>query len=155
MGRRGPAPQPTKLKLLRGNPGKRALNDREPEPEPLASSECPAHLKGDARSLWNSIVKPLVACAVITVVDVGVAEMLCETHRERRVLEAQQRKVGIPQAITLGYHRRIMELRKLEITLRRELGATPAARSAVRTAKPKSVAKDEDEERTFGRRRKA
>lgn len=32
MGKRGPAPKPTKLKALQGNPGKRPLNENEPEP---------------------------------------------------------------------------------------------------------------------------
>lgn len=153
MGRRGPQPQPTKLKLLRGNPGKRPLNDEEPEPEPLPSSACPKHLKGDARTTWNNLIKPLIECGVITVVDVGVVEMLCQTRKELRLLERRQEKVGIQEAITLGIHRRIMELRKLEITLRRELGATPASRSAVRTARPKKIpTKDESEGRFFGRK---
>ena len=30
MGKRGPAPKPTALKVLQGNPGKRKLNDSEP-----------------------------------------------------------------------------------------------------------------------------
>jgi hypothetical protein len=32
MGRRGPPPQPTKLRLLSGNPGKRPLPRAEPQP---------------------------------------------------------------------------------------------------------------------------
>ena len=43
----GPPPKPTKLKLLAGNPGKRPLNENEPEPEAVAPS-VPAHLDDEA-----------------------------------------------------------------------------------------------------------
>ena len=33
MGKRGPRPQPTQLRLVRGNPGKRAINKLEPKPD--------------------------------------------------------------------------------------------------------------------------
>ena len=32
MGRHGPAPEPTALKLVHGNPGKRPINKAEPRP---------------------------------------------------------------------------------------------------------------------------
>ncbi len=32
MGQRGPAPKPTALRILEGNPGKRPLNASEPRP---------------------------------------------------------------------------------------------------------------------------
>ena len=37
---RGRRPKPTRLKLLTGNPGKRPLNDDEPQPQ-AAIPECP------------------------------------------------------------------------------------------------------------------
>jgi hypothetical protein len=32
MGKRGPSPKPTSLKVLQGNPGKRKINKSEPKP---------------------------------------------------------------------------------------------------------------------------
>jgi len=58
MAKPGPAPQPTALKRLHGNPGKRPLNEREPQPAqklPL----CPRHLKGVARAQWTKVGKML------------------------------------------------------------------------------------------------
>ena len=59
MGRRGPTPEPTVLRMLRGNPGRRPLNDSEPQPEPLSEQDrraiCPAWL-GRAHPLGTSLV---------------------------------------------------------------------------------------------------
>jgi hypothetical protein len=49
MGLRGPAPEPTALKLLRGNPGKRPLNTLEPKPPTGKRPHCLAHLDEVAR----------------------------------------------------------------------------------------------------------
>jgi hypothetical protein len=49
----GPRPQPTTLRLLRGNPGKRKLNRDEPQPEiPPAVPDPPPHLLPLARDEW-------------------------------------------------------------------------------------------------------
>ena len=42
MGARGPAPEPTALKILAGNPGKRKLPENEPQPQ--GTPICPAWL---------------------------------------------------------------------------------------------------------------
>lgn len=42
---RGPKPTPTALKVIRGNPGKRALPENEPTPQlGAAAPNCLAHL---------------------------------------------------------------------------------------------------------------
>lgn len=48
---RGPKPKPTALKKQNGNPGKRPLNDREPEAIP-GLPDCPSHLDAEARAEW-------------------------------------------------------------------------------------------------------
>ena len=45
MGRRGPPPEPTPLKLWKGNPGKRPVNTREPVPR-RDSPQCPDLARG-------------------------------------------------------------------------------------------------------------
>ena len=49
---RGRKPRPTVLKLIEGNPGKRALNDREPMPC-VEIPECPEYLDTTARAEWD------------------------------------------------------------------------------------------------------
>ena len=52
MGKRGPAPIPTELKLLRGNPGKQKIDPNEVKP-PSDNVLCPDWIKGKARGLLN------------------------------------------------------------------------------------------------------
>ena len=53
MGRRGFAPEPTVLKVIKGNPGKRPLNVREPKPKPIKPT-CPAWLDAEAAGVEHS-----------------------------------------------------------------------------------------------------
>ncbi len=79
MGRRGPAPQPTALRILNGNPGKRALPTDEPKPD---SSEpfMPAWLDADAREEWRRIVPILLKMGVLTVADGAALATYCEAY---------------------------------------------------------------------------
>ena len=53
---RGRKPKPTDQKRLEGNPGKRQLNDQEPEPE-VAIPDCPEHLDPEARAEWQRVTQ--------------------------------------------------------------------------------------------------
>lgn len=64
----GPAAKPTKLKELEGNPGKRALNPREPDPAP-ALLPCPAFIKGAGRKEWQRISRELYKLGLLTPID--------------------------------------------------------------------------------------
>lgn len=48
MAQRGRKPKPTAVKVLEGNPGKRSLNTREPQPEKKAP-RCPSWLEDEAK----------------------------------------------------------------------------------------------------------
>lgn len=68
MGRRGPAPKPTELKRLQGNPGKRRLNDSEPRPV-ATLPRCPSHLTGEAKAEWRRVARGLYEAGLLTQVD--------------------------------------------------------------------------------------
>src|SRR6476660_9934002 len=67
---KGPAPQPTRLKILQGNPGKKKLNTLEP----ILEAGIPAKPKGldrfESRE-WNRIMKALGPARVLTKGDAG------------------------------------------------------------------------------------
>src|ERR1051325_3456696 len=91
MGKRGPAPTPTALKLLRGNPGRRPLNVDEPQPPPVEAgsplAKCPKWLTGDARTLWNRVAPGAIRSGLLTEVDLPAFEALCQSYARWRQFE--------------------------------------------------------------------
>lgn len=69
MGQRGPAPKPTKLQRLEGNPGKRRINTREPEP--TGTAVCPPHVTGAAAEEWARVLSAMPS-GLYTAADVPV-----------------------------------------------------------------------------------
>src|SRR5437899_967664 len=75
MGKRGPAPAPTALKLVRGTRSDRVNSD-----EPLPGSGevvCPDWLDGDGRGGGDRLAPDLVAKGVLTAWDVDTFADLC------------------------------------------------------------------------------
>ena len=139
--KRGPPPQPTALKILRGNPGRRPLNEHEPQPA-SGFPPCPDHLQGTAREAWERFGRELEACGVGTQLDATALEMLATTYAA--YLDAAG-KVATGGAVWLkkaepgeipGYtfspFWSVMnrEFKHLRMMLS-EFGMTPAARSSV------------------------
>ena len=84
-------PQPTALKVLRGNPGKRRLNHVEPQHLPL-TSDCPAELIDPmAQAEWARIAPHLIACGQVLIVDRATLIAYCEKYAQWQALEAEAR----------------------------------------------------------------
>ena len=146
MAGRGPPPQPTALKLTRGNPGKRKLNDAEPSPT-LEVPYCPDHLDDEARRHWNFITPKLFAANLLSHVDGIALAGYCQTWSRWVEAEAELKESGMfaeksdgtrvvsPQLTAV--QRILDQLHKYLV----EFGMTPAARSRIRV--PPKKAKDE------------
>jgi P27 family predicted phage terminase small subunit len=85
MGRRGPAPRPTALKLLHGvdkhNPGR--VNRDEPRPDE-ADIAPPAWLSPSALEVWDTVADDLIAKGVLTAWDVEALANWCDAVARRR-----------------------------------------------------------------------
>lgn len=81
MGRRGPPPKPTKMKIAAGNPGRRPLNPHEPEPTP-GPPRMPAWLSSRAKAEWKRIVPELDRLGLLTVVDMAALAAYCQAVAE-------------------------------------------------------------------------
>jgi P27 family predicted phage terminase small subunit len=94
MGARGPAPKPTKLKVLHGNPGHRKLNKSEPQPRASAPS-CPTWLSTEAKAEWRRIVPELEQLGLLTIIDRMALAALCqawsEFHEATKILQEEGR----------------------------------------------------------------
>lgn len=87
MGQRGPAPKPTALKILAGNPGHRPINAAEPQPD-RSMPACPKWLTAEAKAEWRRVAKRLHDAGVLTSVDRAVLAVYCQAWA--RWVEAEQ-----------------------------------------------------------------
>ena len=91
--RRGPKPKSAKLKVIEGNPGKRALPKNELEP-PVTRPEPPLHLNSYAVSEWYRVVDIMFAQGMVTDLDVVTLGAYCSAYGEWRLAEEEMKKVG-------------------------------------------------------------
>jgi P27 family predicted phage terminase small subunit len=95
-------PKPTALKLVAGNPGKRALNKQEPDPDYLQDLTAPDWLKPAARDVWNEMAPMASRAKLLTEVDVQTFAMGCVALAEYRKASAMvdaQGSIRIKKAV--------------------------------------------------------
>ena len=80
MKQRGRPRKPTALHVVKGNPGRRDLNQNEPEPERIDKAVAPAHLSDVAKAKWPEMVDLLSRNNVFTEMDVDLLAIYCEAH---------------------------------------------------------------------------
>ena len=83
MGKRGPQPKPTNLKLLQGIPGKRPLNVNEPKPK-IKIPDMPRGLGTYGKTEWQRITKVLNDLKLISEVDKTQLESYCRYYNSYR-----------------------------------------------------------------------
>ena len=136
MGMRGPSPQPTALKLLRGNPGKRRLNPDEPKLE-VKIPDCPEHLDEVAREEWKRLAPSLVAMKILTDADYIGLGTLCQAYATLIDAQLQLSKSGILYKTKSGYIQQspllgiVNSQVQIITSLLREFGLTPSSRTRV------------------------
>jgi len=85
----GRRPQPTALKVLRGNPGKRKPNKNEPVP-PSGTVVKPRGLSKAAGSVWDELAPVCIAMKTLTPADVRVFATLCELQSTLQMASASK-----------------------------------------------------------------
>jgi P27 family predicted phage terminase small subunit len=153
----GRKPTPTKLRLLRGNPGKRPLPQGEPTPR-VAAPAAPSHVSREAKREWRRTAKLLVELGLLTHVDRAALAMYCEAWGRWVEAEHALQEYGLIVKSPSGYPmqspylavaNRAMDQVRL---LLGEFGMSPASRTRVQALEP---AEDDAFERLLrgGRRR--
>lgn len=150
----GPKRQPTKLKLIRGNPGHRTLPAGEVDPG--GAPEMPLFLTDEGKVYWAQVAPPLIAAGIVTSVDGEILGQYAEAlalfdrlnrqvqHRELiaqggRYAEGEVGEDGKPQRICIKEPRlskhpllpALSQARNDVLKLARELGCTPSARAHI------------------------
>jgi len=73
---KGRKPEPTHLKLLKGNPGKRAINHNEPNP-PSEEPSMPEELDADGRKHWKFLVEKQSEMGTLAACHKGIMFAAC------------------------------------------------------------------------------
>ena len=156
MGKRGPPPKPTALKLLTGNPGKRAINHTEPQPAKAVARRVPSSLPPAGKTLWKSLVPELARLNLLTMIDDATLHGACLNYARALMAGALIAKQGITivtdKGFTLAHPAVAIERNawKAWLAFATQFGLTPSARSNLHIQPQPPV--DSTEEFLFGKK---
>ncbi|OHV13001.1 phage terminase small subunit P27 family [Kushneria phosphatilytica] len=100
---RGRKPKPSHLKAVQGNPGKRAVNQDEPQADSLTEApEPPDWLSELADEAWRKLAPWLVGAKILTHSDLHNLEAFCAAYGRWRDAEREIARVGLTVETPLG-----------------------------------------------------
>ena len=145
MGKRGPQAKPTALKLLEGNPGKREINENEPEYDiSEKSKKPPAWLGAIAKKEWKRMFPLLEKNGLVTDADFIALSAYCQsvdTWVEAEKLKCSEGLTTTTSNGTVVQHPSVnianSALSNL-LKFGREFGLTPASRTGLNAEKYES-----------------
>lgn len=143
---RGRKPKPTAQKKAAGNPGKRKLNELEPNFTQITSVEVPEWLSENAQIMFKLVTDELCREQVLSVTDLHNVEAFCTSYANWRMAQTAIDKDGITvegamggliknPAVTVANE----SLRQI-VTFGSMLGLDPASRSRLMGASKKQAA---------------
>jgi len=135
----GRKPTPTAVKELRGNPGKRPLNEREPKGR-KSSGRAPRGLSEGAGAFWRKYAPRLVDMGVLCDVDEPLLQLAAEHYSlaiqaRAEIAIAESGLTQVDEKMVERKHPLLQVFRDNSAAYRAcaaELGMTPSARSKVR-----------------------
>lgn len=136
MATRGRKPTPTAIKELEGNPGKRALNDKEPKPEKKAPA-CPKWLEPEAKKEWRRLAKKMEQLGILTEVDMAAFAGYCQAYARWKEAEEFIQQHGTIFKTPSGYPQQVPHVSIAQTYLKimnrfaEQFGLTPASRSRI------------------------
>jgi P27 family predicted phage terminase small subunit len=137
MGRRGPAPKPTNLRLLHGEHRPSRINGAEPQPRDVPPVR-PGWLTSAAAEEWDRVVPDLAAMGTAKNCDATCLGAYCEAVARLRTASAIVAKAGLVLRDDSGaIHKNpaVAQARDASADVRlwaREFGLTPASRQPLR-----------------------
>jgi P27 family predicted phage terminase small subunit len=137
MRMRGRKPLPSNVERLRGNPGKRRLNDAEPRPAARVAA-CPTCLGDEARKEWQRLSKELAELGLLTGLDRGMLAAYCQAHalwvEAVSSIERYGTMVKSPNGYPMQSPYVAVANKQVDIMVRiaAEFGMTPSSRTRIR-----------------------
>ncbi len=145
MGRRGPAPMPTKIKLLLGETRPSRLNHLEPLPS-RDVPKMPVGMSTLSRRVWHRLLRDYGQSGVLTSVDADSLRIYCECVVRYEHAATMLEKAG---PLTRGQkgelvknplHQVVRDDADLIRAFAREFGFTPSARAGLRIEREHAMA---------------
>jgi phage terminase small subunit len=152
MGQRGPAPKPSELRILEGNPSRRPLPAKEPQ-YPAGLPLKPKRMSPGARRIWEQLLDEMASAHILRSVDQRALWHLCEDEalieeayagiwkmvgalKKKAKQEGKSLPAGAVMAMLSMTSGRmamsaIRDLSVRALIQRREFGLTPSSRSRV------------------------
>lgn len=137
MGKRGPRPRPTKLKLLHGERSDR-VNRNEPSPPAAPNpSRCPTHLTTQAKTVWRRLAPDLADRSLLTEWDRDAFAVFCESvvayRAAIKLLDAGGLLVkgAKGNVVKNPAHQIVRDHATIIRAFAQEFGLTPSARSSI------------------------
>lgn len=147
-GRSGRRPKPTAQKQLAGNPGKRALNQNEPNFGAITNVDCPEWILGYGRDMWDLLAPQLCREQILQGTDIQNLEVYCNAYDQFRMAqeEVKARGVLVPGAqggwVKNPAATALKEAAAMMATFGGMLGLDPASRQRLLGPKKKDGASD-------------
>jgi len=136
MGKRGPAPKPTPLRLLHGDTADR-INHDTPEPAP-GDPVCPEDVSDEVRQVWDYTLQNLIVMGIASPADRDSLRCYAEavvTHRRACAILAREEVVGPGAMGGMVVNPAVRVQRDTAAVIRAfagEFGFSPSARSEIR-----------------------
>lgn len=160
---RGRKPQPTHLKLVTGNPGKRRLNPAEPRPAAPGLPAPPAELSDDARLEWRRVAGRLRALGLMTAIDRAALAAYCQAWGRWRMAERALAKMAALDETTGALMIKTKDGNAIQnpivgiankamadmVRYAAEFGMTPSARSRIQAGPPDAGSVDDPARKYF------
>ena len=135
----GPAPLPTKIHQLHGNPSGKTFRKDEPKPK-VVIPKPPIKLGKLARRHWKYIVPLLEELGVLAAIDSSALAAYCQTFEQWEELEElkkaddklavdNENKLSLKDSLSIG--RLLIQIRNQMRMMLAEFGMTPASRGRV------------------------
>ncbi|MBG6243612.1 MAG: phage terminase small subunit P27 family [Candidatus Symbiopectobacterium sp. Dall1.0] len=144
----GPPKTPTHLRLVRGNPSKRPINQNEPQPSKWVPPT-PKHFTKQGKYWFKRLGDQLVGIGVLTELDGKALEMLVDAYVDYRLIKETLEREGATKEITTttgdvrvkpsDFFGESREARKEIRGWLQEFGMTPSSRSKVNASTPEQL----------------
>jgi len=79
MGKRGPIPKTDEQEILEGNPSKRPLKGKSPQPD-KGIPTCPSWLSDEAKQEWTRVTPELLRLGLLTELDQNILAGYCISY---------------------------------------------------------------------------